>query len=109
MDIDDLQQHSIQELNTIFQSFKGDKSVTFEIVEYDKTPKITEIISKSVVEAEESPDSENLENGDIEIPIIELENPVVTKVSLPSRKLKLKISNDLLFELEKMNIKFSLN
>ncbi len=106
MDIEDLQQHSIQQLNTIFQSYKGDKSVTFEIVEYDKTPKITEVITKNVIELEENSDTENL---DIEIPIIELENPIVTKVSLPSRKLKLKISNDLLFELEKMNIKFSLN
>ena len=109
MDIEDLQQHSIQQLNTIFQSFKGDKSVCFEIVEYDKTPKIPEVITKSVVELEENSDAENLENLEIEIPIIELDNPIVTKVSLPSRKLKLKISNDLLFELEKMNIKFSLN
>jgi DNA polymerase-3 subunit alpha len=109
MDIDDLQQNSIQQLNTIFQSNKGDNIVTFEIVEYDKTPKMTEIISKNIVELDENIDLENLENVEIEIPVIELDNPVVTKVSLPSRKLKIKISTELLFELEKMQLSFKLN
>jgi len=106
IDIEDLQQHSIKQLNTIFQSFKGDKSVTFEIVEFDKTPKIPEIINKSAVELEENSEAENL---DIEIPIIELENPIVTIVSLPSRKLKIKISSELLQEIEKMGLNFKLN
>ena len=34
---------------------------------------------------------------------------VVTKLSMPSRKLKIKISNELLVELEKMQINFKLN
>jgi DNA polymerase-3 subunit alpha len=34
---------------------------------------------------------------------------VVTKLSMPSRKLKVQISNELLFELEKMQINFKLN
>ena len=42
-------------------------------------------------------------------PVVEEEMQVMTKVLLPSRKLKIKISNELLFELEKMKIKFSLN
>jgi DNA polymerase-3 subunit alpha len=34
---------------------------------------------------------------------------VVTKLSMPSRKLKIKISSELLVELEKMQINFKLN
>ncbi len=34
---------------------------------------------------------------------------VVTKLSMPSRKLKIKISHELLVELEKMQINFKLN
>jgi DNA polymerase-3 subunit alpha len=34
---------------------------------------------------------------------------IVTRLSMPSRKLKIKISNELLVELEKMQINFKLN
>ena len=34
---------------------------------------------------------------------------VITKLTMPSRKLKIKISNELLVELEKMQINFKLN
>jgi DNA polymerase-3 subunit alpha len=34
---------------------------------------------------------------------------IITKLSMPSRKLKIGISNELLQELEKMQIKFRLN
>ena len=54
-------------------------------------------------------DAENLDAVEMEVPVIEEENQVATKVTLPSRKLKIKISNELLVELEKMNVKFSLN
>jgi DNA polymerase-3 subunit alpha len=109
MDIVDLQQSSIQLLNTIFQSNKGENTVTFEIVEIDKIKVIAEIAPKIVVSEEENFDVENVEELELEIPSIEEESVVKTRVSLPSRKLKIKISNELLFELEKMNIKFSLN
>ena len=109
MDINDLQQNSIQQLNTIFQSNKGDGTVSFEIVEYDKVKKILEVVPKMEAIDEENFQTENLEDVEIEIPILEVENQVTTRVSLPSRKLKIKISNELLVELEKMNVKFSLN
>jgi DNA polymerase-3 subunit alpha len=109
MDIEDLQQNSIQQLNSIFQSNKGDNTVTFEIVEYDKTKKIPEMVLKVEDSTEETFDAENTEDVEIEIPVVEVQNQVTTRVTMPSRKLKIKISNELLFELEKMNIKFSLN
>ena len=109
MDIHELHKNSIQQLNAVFQANKGDNTVTFEIVEFDKVKKIPEIILKNVVDEDENFDGENLEEITIEIPIIEEENQAVTRVSLPSRKLKVKISNELLLELEKMKIRFSLN
>ncbi|WP_264520326.1 DNA polymerase III subunit alpha [Flavobacterium sp. N1994] len=109
MDINDLQQNAIQQLNAIFQSNKGDNTVTFEIVEYDKIKKIPEIVPKLEVVEEENFDVESLEEVALEIPILEVENQITTRVSLPSRKLKIKISNELLVELEKMGVKFSLN
>lgn len=109
MDIEDVQQSSIQQLNTIFQSNKGENTVTFEIVEFDKTKKIPEVEPKIEAVETENFDAENLDEVEIEIPIQEPENIIMTRVSLPSRKLKIKISNELLIELEKMNVKFSLN
>jgi DNA polymerase-3 subunit alpha len=111
MNIDEVHQKSIQELNAIFQSNKGDNTVTFEIVEYDKTKKTPEIVSKVVLTDEENfeAETENLEDVEIEIPILELENQITTRVSLPSRKLKIKISKELLFEIEKMGLSFKLN
>jgi len=109
MDIEDLHQSAIQQLNTVFQTYKGENTVTFEIVEYDKTKKMPEAMLKTEVIDDESSDAENLEEIEIEIPIVEIPNQVMTRVSLPSRKLKIKISNELLVELEKMNVKFSLN
>jgi DNA polymerase III subunit alpha len=109
MDIDDLQQNSIQLLNTIFQSNKGDNTVTFEIVEYDKTKKIPEIAVKAIVVEEDSLDTDNLEEIEIDIPITEVESQAITRVTLPSRKLKINISTMLLQELEKMGLNFKLN
>ena len=69
------------------------------------------IESEDVDFVEENEDSES---GVLEIPetsaVTEIEEvKVVTKLSMPSRKLKIKISNELLFELEKMQINFKLN
>ena len=109
MDINELHKQSIDQLNAIFQLNKGENTVTFEIVEIDTVKVIPEIISKESINDEENLDEENLEDIEIEVPVVEEVSTIKTRVSLPSRKLKIKISNELLFELEKMNIKFSLN
>jgi DNA polymerase-3 subunit alpha len=108
LDIEDIHTSFIQHLNTIFQNNKGDKTVTFEVVEYDKDKKIPDLDVKAVLE-EDAFDTENLEDLEIDIPITLPENQIVTKVMLPSRKLKIAISNALLLELEKKEVKFSLN
>lgn len=108
MDINDLHQNFIQQLNQLFITNKGDNTVTFEIIEQEKVQKLIEIVPKIIAEEEATFDIENPEEIAVDIPIEE-ENQVVTRVSMPSRKLKIKISNELLVALEKMNIKFSLN
>ena len=45
----------------------------------------------------------------IEVPVEKEEIIVKTKLSMPSRKLKVKISSELLQELEKMQVNFKLN
>ena len=109
MDINELHKNAIEQLNAVFQSNKGDNTVTFEIVEFDKTKIISELVPKIVAVDDENFEPENLDEIEIEIPVIEEEIKIMTKVSLPSRKLKIKISKELLIELEKMKVKFSLN
>ena len=109
MDINELHKNAIEQLNAVFQSNKGDNTVTFEIVEFDKTKIIPEIVPKIVSVDDENFEPENLDEIEIEVPVIEEEIKIMTKVSLPSRKLKIKISKELLIELEKMKVKFSLN
>ena len=61
--------------------------------------------------------NEDAEIGTLEIPeentVVKVEEveeiKVVTKLTMPSRKIKVKISNELLVELEKMQINFKLN
>jgi DNA polymerase-3 subunit alpha len=58
------------------------------------------------VDAMEVPESVETETA----AVVEVEEiKVVTKLTMASRKLKKKISNELLFELEKMQINFKLN
>jgi hypothetical protein len=71
-----LHKSTIEQLSGVFHSNKGDGSVTFEIIEFDKTKVIPELIAID----DENFDSQNLEEIDIEIPVIEEEVQLVTKV-----------------------------
>jgi DNA polymerase-3 subunit alpha len=120
MDISDLHKNVIQQLNDIFKANEGDKLVNFEVIE-------TEIIAKPVESTKPSEpillndnegeiDIENLEGNEImademseALPIIAEEVKRITTLEMPSRRLKIKISKELLLELEKMNVKFGLN
>ena len=55
---------------------------------------------------DEMPDANTIVKAKVE----EIEEiKVVTKLTMPSRRLKVKISNELLVELEKMQVNFKLN
>jgi DNA polymerase III subunit alpha len=114
LNITDLQAEFIHKLSHLFQENKGDGQVSFEIMELEKIKKIVETVA-------ELPEGEDFveENEDVEvsdevgnkaISVTEVEEiKVVTKLTMPSRRLKIKISNELLFELEKLQINFKLN
>jgi DNA polymerase-3 subunit alpha len=82
-------------------------------MELEKTKKQIEIIVKDDELEELILD----ENGDVlateNVPIIGTteveETKIITRLSMPSRKLKIKISNELLQQLEKRQINFKLN
>jgi DNA polymerase-3 subunit alpha len=120
MDINDLQQKFIQQLNDVFKANEGDMSVNFEVIETEIVAKPIEIAkpieSVLLVSDEEEIDIENLDGNEIieeEIveatPIIAEEIKRITTLEMPSRRLKIKISTELLQELEKMGLTFKLN
>jgi len=109
MDIHELQTEFIHQLNQLFTTNKGDHTVTFEVMEFEKVLKPIEPLPKVVVDEELIADSDNPEEVVMDIPVVEEQVQIATRISLPSRKLKIRISNELLSELEKMNVKFSLN
>jgi DNA polymerase-3 subunit alpha len=87
-------------------------------MELEKTTKIVETTAE-IAETEEEVFVEETDGDEEDVPLIgaqkmstttEVEEiNVVTKLEMPSRKLKVKISNELLVELEKMEVNFKLN
>jgi DNA polymerase-3 subunit alpha len=118
LNINDIQTDFIHQLNQLFQENKGDNTVTFEVMELEKITKIIETTTE-INEADEEVFVEESESDDTDVSLIENQKinttttveeiNVVTKLSMPSRKLKVKISNELLLELEKRQINFKLN
>ena len=52
---------------------------------------------------------DTLQTEDVQVATEVEENKIVTRLTMPSRKLKIRISNELLTELEKLQINFKLN
>ena len=114
MNIADLHPEYIHQLSALFLANKGDHSVMFEIMELEKVKRIIEAPLAEVSEIESvtfDGDEELIEAPlpEIIVPTEVEETRVVTRLEMPSRKLKIKISNELLFELEKMQLNFKLN
>lgn len=108
LNIKDLTQNIISEMRDLFKTFQGDNSVTFEVLELEKVKKEVEI-KPVLVTSEDDLDIENLEDIELEIEAPTEEIRMVTKLTMPSRKLKVQISNELLSELEKKQVDFRLN
>ena len=129
--IKDIEKSKIEDLNLVFNRFKGDTFVDFEIQETQKTIQSFEQKPKQSV-ANEEPKTDNLLQGesididDLETEIVidedekELMQPeiiseiieevkVITNLSSTSRNLKVSISTELLDVLEKLQINFRLN
>jgi DNA polymerase-3 subunit alpha len=105
----ELQEQLIMALMELFKANTGDNSVTFEVMELQKVKK--QLQAAPVVRAINEDEAESELDVQMEEPeIAEVEDvQVVTKLTMPSRKLKIKISNELLQELEKLQVNFKLN
>ena len=71
--------------------------------------KVKRVVEAPLVVEDDAVVEEVLEDAEIDIPEEKEEIRVVTKLSMPSRKLKVNISAELLQELEKMQLNFRLN
>jgi DNA polymerase-3 subunit alpha len=117
LNIQDLKTEFIHKLSQLFSENKGDNLVTFEIMELEKIKRLVAVeTTNDFTETEDAifvEESENEETVIEETKIQEVneveEIKVVTKLSMPSRRVKVKISHELLQELEKMQINFKLN
>jgi DNA polymerase-3 subunit alpha len=113
LNIKDLKTDFIHHLSTLLQANKGENQVAFEVMELETVRKQIEAtpIDVEVDEVIMDEDWNVLETETAEtIVATEIEEvKIVTRLSMPSRKLKIKISNELLVELEKMQINFKLN
>ncbi len=127
LDVKELSSEFITKLNAVFNANKGENQVTFDIMELEKIekhaesnseiikiqPKIEPVLFEEPTSEDEAVFTEEIsEDAEPIIPetvaIIE-ETKVITRLSMPSRKLKIKISNELLAELEKLQVNFKLN
>ena len=118
LNVKDLNTDFIHQLSAIFQENQGDNAVTFDVMELEKIKRQVEVLSalEEMEGVEDIVEDEN-ENDDVSntaiAPTIEIkeieETKIITRLSMPSRKLKVKISNELLHELEKMQVNFKLN
>ncbi|MES2545517.1 MAG: DNA polymerase III subunit alpha [Bacteroidota bacterium] len=112
LNINELQPEFIHQLNTVFNANKGDNAVGFEVLEVEKNIRQIEAVPIEIAEElvlDENGDVFESENAVAIIPEATEEIKVITKLEMASRKLKIKISNELLVELEKMQINFKLN
>jgi DNA polymerase-3 subunit alpha len=108
MDIKTLKENLISDLSILFKKYQGNQTVTFEVVEFEKIE--TEIAVKPIeIQVEDDLDMENLEDIELEIEEPKPEIRVLNQLQMPSRKLKIQISNELLSELEKNEVDFRLN
>ncbi len=122
LNIQDLHPNIIQKLNDVFKANSGDNPVSFEVLEIEKVvkviePKVNTEIPLPEISLLNEVDIDNLDTEqdieevetEVSIPVEVDENRVVTRLSMPSRKLKVKITKELLDELERIQINFKLN
>lgn len=115
LNIKDLNAEVIDKLKHVFQANRGNHNVSFEVMELETIKKET-AISSSIFPSMGEGDTEDevlavTEEAETEIEMIEEKEEVkiITKLSMPSRKLKISISSELLQELERMQLNFRLN
>lgn len=114
LDISELSTEFINRLSTVLKKSKGNNTVTFEILEIEKIKLKVEAFSRISALSDgtyedEIYDDENGQELEVDVATETEEKNIITKLEMPSQTLKIKISNELLFELEKMQVDFRLN
>ncbi len=108
--VTELHEEMIARLQQLFQTNRGDHSVSFEVLELAKVKKQTTVAIAAPVLVDEDISEEEVEQVLPDELLAETEDvQVVTKLTMPSRKLKVMISNELLQELERLELNFKLN
>lgn len=108
INIQELSQNNINQMAFLFSKNKGEHQVLFEILETQKVKLQIEPTLKNTETAPQDDEELLLEQPNANIDITE-EEQIINQILMPSRKVKVKISNELLYELEKMQINFKLN
>lgn len=123
LNISDLKENLIQQLNSVFKANEGDKQIDFEVVETEIVKRTIETIPiKNEIISNESEDDSEIEMDEIEsdseilddLPMQSIKTEVeevrkVTSLEMKSRKLRVKITKELLEELDKLDVRFRLN
>jgi DNA polymerase-3 subunit alpha len=114
--VEELKEQLISKLNELFSIHQGDFNVTFEVLELEKVKRFVkremeindEISDEIIIESDD--EVENLTETIVENQMEEIEETIIkNKLEMPSRKLKINISKELLEGLEKMQVNFKLN
>jgi DNA polymerase-3 subunit alpha len=115
LNIADLSTQLVTDLSQLFQTHKGEQTVSFEVMELEHLKRLIEpeVVAIALPEegAEELVDAELTTDDEEEVlvPTEVEETKIITRLSMPSRKLKVAINADLLSELERLGLKFKLN
>jgi DNA polymerase-3 subunit alpha len=114
LNIREFQFDMITKLSHLFQLNSGDNNVTFEVMEVEKVTReipaaIVEAVAEDTIADSEIVDENPEEEMNLSVPTVVEETKVITYLSMPSRKLKVNISGELLRELENLNLNFKLN
>ncbi|CAM4023479.1 MULTISPECIES: DNA polymerase III subunit alpha [Flavobacterium] len=112
INIAELHESLIQALFELFKREVGDNPISIEVMELEMVKRqVVEVVANEIIDvSDESEMEEVIQEVEIAPTITEVEEvKVVTKLVMPSRKIKVKISNELLQELEAMQINFKLN
>jgi DNA polymerase-3 subunit alpha len=120
LNIYDLKQNMLQEMDAVFKANPGDNSIVFEVLEIEKIIRKAEVVPikepislapNSEIDIDAIDATLDVEMEDIvpDVPEIVEENKVVTRLEMPSRRMRVKITKELLSDLEKLNVHFRLN
>ena len=114
--VEELKEQLISKLTELFSMHQGDFNVTFEVLELEK---VKRFVKREIEIDDELQDETEIDSDDevdsvaeivVENQIEEIEETIIkNKLEMPSRKLKINISKELLEGLEKMQINFKLN